>query len=362
MTSPCITKRTVVPGETRPSNLRAALIKAIQDSDLDRVTLLLDEDPSLIDAKDDAGLNISHTAAMYGYSRRTEVNKPIIDLLLERGLEPDIFACAYLRMHDAGNQLIASDPECVGAIAPNGSTALHFATEIGDLVFTRVLVEAGADVESRDKRGETPLLKALHAGPWKPEPADDIVEYLLSQGGSVTVHTAAAMGDIERLKVALDASPDRVDEPDDKGATPLYHAARNNRPEAVTFLLERGADVNKPSNEGRTPVSEATLHTLSQECDLDMLQGLVDAGAEYGIRTAIALNDVDRTETLLAENPELANNRDNWGPIHYAIHTWKPHIIKLLIQRGCELTEEDIGHIRRIADKKGVSADDVISA
>lgn len=344
------------------SDLRAALIKAIQESETDRVKSILDEDPSLIDAKDDAGLNISHTAAMYGYSRRTEVNKPIIDLLLERGLEPDIFACAYLRMHDEGDRLIAAHSDCVHATAPNDATALHFSAEIGDLVFVRSLVQAGADVDALDARGETPLLKALHAGPWKPEPADDIVDYLLSQGGSVTFHTAAAMGDIERLKVALDASPDRVDEPDDKGATPLYHAARNNRPEAVTFLLERGADVNKPSSEGRTPVSEATLHTLSQECDLDMLQGLVDAGADCGIRTAIALNDVDRTEALLTENPELANDRDNWGPIHYAIHTWKPHIIKLLIQRGYELTEEDIGHIRRIAYKKGVSADDVISA
>lgn len=350
-----------MPQET-DSDPHSQIIEAIQGSDLDQVRSLLDDDASLIDAKDDAGLILFHTAAMYGYSRRTEVNKPIIDLLLDRGLKPDIFACAYLRMSDTGSQLISSDPECVHSTTSRGATALHFSAEIGDLGFTRTLVEAGADIDSIDGRGETPLLRALHAGPWKPEPADDVVDYLLSQGAAVTHHVAAAMGDIDRLKATLDVSPDRIDELDDQGCPALFYSAKNNRPDAVAFLLERGTDVNRPCKDGQTPVSTATLHTLSQECDLGMLQSLVDAGAEYGIRTAIALNDIERTESLLKEDSSLANDRDNWGPIHYAVHTWKPEIIKLLVSHGCELTEEDIGHIRRIAEKKDVSVDSIISS
>ena len=340
---------------------RSQIIQAIQNSDLDLVTSLLDEDPSLIDAKDDTGLNVSHTAAMYGYSRRTEVNKPIIDLLLERGLEPDIFACAYLRLHNTGVRLIANDPDCVRSVAPNGATALHFAAEIGDLAFTTALVEAGADVDARDRRGETPLLKALHAGPWKPEPATDVVEYLLSKGAILSTHVAAAMGDVNRLRSAFDESPDHINDLDDQGCTSLFYAAKNNQPAAVSYLLEQGADVNKACADGQTPVSTATLHTFSQECDLEMLQALVDAGAEYGIRTAIALNDISRVKALLGEDPSLVHSRDDHGPIDYAIHTWKPDLIKLLIQRGRELTEEDIGHINRIAGKRGEAVDEILN-
>ncbi len=348
-----------MPSQT--PNPRTTLIKAIQDSDADRVASLLDEDPSLIEEKNDAGFSLFHTAAQYGYSRRTEQNKPIVDLLLDLGLEPDIFACAYLRMHDAGKGLIAENPDCVHATALNGATPLHFAAEIGDLTFTTMLVEAGANIEVQDRRGETPLLKALHAGPWKPEPATDVVDYLLSQGAKVSDHVAAAMGDLDRLRAAFDRSTDHIDDLDDQGCTPLFFAAKNNRPSAVSYLLERGADVNKAADDDQTPVSTATLHTLSQECDLDMLQELVDAGAEYGIRTAIALNDETRTETLLDEDPSLVNERENFGAIDYAIHTWKPEIIKLLVTRGCELTDEDIAHITRIASKRGESVDDILN-
>lgn len=93
-----------------------------------------------------------------------------------------------------------------------------------------------------------------------------------------------------------------------------------------------------------------------------MLQSLVEAGAEYDIRTAIALDDADRVTTLLINDPSLVNSREDFGPIDYAIHTWKPNIIKLLIQHGCELTDEDIGHINRIAEKKGVSVDSILKA
>ncbi len=113
-------------------DLSGDLIKAIQNTDLDRVTMLLDQDPSLIDVENDAGLSLFHTAAMYGYSRRTEENKPIVDLLPERGLEPNIFACAYLRRHEDGQQLIASDPACVHETSDRGLTALHFSAESGD--------------------------------------------------------------------------------------------------------------------------------------------------------------------------------------------------------------------------------------
>ncbi len=93
-----------------------------------------------------------------------------------------------------------------------------------------------------------------------------------------------------------------------------------------------------------------------------MLQGLVDAGAEYAIRTAIALNDRGRVDALLDEDPKHANDRTDHGPIDYAIHTWKPDIIKLLIQRGCELTEKEIGHVERIAAMKGVTVESILNA
>ncbi|MGH2353553.1 MAG: ankyrin repeat domain-containing protein, partial [Chloroflexota bacterium] len=139
---------------------------AAKAGDTSAVEALLSRDPDLLHAAED-GYPLLYWAAMYGYSGRTIRNKPVIDLLLARGAEFDIFAAAYLADAVQATTLLAADFTLANARDAHGATALHHAAERGATDVARLLVEHGADVQARDDYGRTPLHCAAHPGPWK---------------------------------------------------------------------------------------------------------------------------------------------------------------------------------------------------
>ena len=56
---------------------------------------------------------------------------------------------------------------------------------------------------------------------------------------------AATRGDVAEVKRILEAYPDRVDNPDEEGSTPLIAAAWTNKLEVVKTLLEHKADIHR---------------------------------------------------------------------------------------------------------------------
>ena len=55
---------------------------------------------------------------------------------------------------------------------------------------------------------------------------------------------SATGGDLARVKEILSEQPDKVDEGDEDGSTPLIAAAWTNQVEVVEFLLERKANID----------------------------------------------------------------------------------------------------------------------
>ena len=68
--------------------------------------------------------------------------------------------------------------------------------------------------------------------------------------------------------------------------TALFHAARNNRLAAVKLLVERGADVNRSD-----AVGIAALHRTSQQCSDELIQYLIDRGADAHLRCYVACGE-----------------------------------------------------------------------
>ena len=99
------------------------------------------------------------------------------------------------------------------------NTALHFGGVPDELVIW--LVEQGLDVNTPDYYGRTPLYKHATLG-------RDTVKLLYELGGD-------------------------IQKPDTYGSTPLHTAAGFFRPKIVSFLIEKGADVNPKTDMGRTP-------------------------------------------------------------------------------------------------------------
>ena len=93
----------------------------------------------------------------------------------------------------------------------DGKTALHIAASLGNIELATLLVEEGADIDSRDNLGATPIHYAVRAA------RHEMVCWLISCGASVSagcnsgdtpLHDAAVFGDIRVCKTLIDAGAD----------------------------------------------------------------------------------------------------------------------------------------------------------
>ncbi len=286
--------------------------------------------------------------ARYGCSGRTERYCDVIDEALAAGVVANLWTCALLQANDLAERIVADTPLAVRETDENGATPLHHAAERGNAVLAARLCALGARVDVVDALGETPLVKALHAGPWKPEPAVAVVEILREHGAAVDLFALAAMGDADGLATAL-GSGASANETDGYGRTLLFIAAHNNRLDAVRILLAGGADPNVAAHDGQTPLAAACLHTLSQECDIEIVRLLVGHGAPMSIEAAIVLEDLQAIRGFVARDAALLDGQDHESALGYAIHAWHPTSLRCLIQSGARPNAKNWQHIERIA-------------
>lgn len=121
-----------------------------------------------------------------------------------------------------------------------GDTALHVAAAAHEVEVARVLLAAGAEVGSVNRRGATPLHYAADGNPasarWAPDNQVEVVRSLIEAG----------------------ADPNALDK---SGVSPLHRAIRNRCAGAVRALLAGGADAALKNGSGSTPLDLATKTT-----------------------------------------------------------------------------------------------------
>jgi ankyrin repeat protein len=86
---------------------------------------------------------------------------------------------------------------------------------------------------------------------------------LVGCGPSVDIWTAAEQGDIKAVKQHLDAGTD-VNAKDKYGRTPLDEAARKGHKEIAKLLIAEGADVNAKDQWGRTPLHRVETKEITE--------------------------------------------------------------------------------------------------
>jgi formylglycine-generating enzyme len=142
------------------------------------------------------------------------------------------------------------------------------------------LIALGADVNARNKRGDTALLEV--AGDRRRK---DIVELLISKGAKVNVANsfgqtplalATQSNATEIMEVLLFAGAE-VDSRDNGGETPLMRAQSK---EGARILLSKGTDVNASDKRGRT-----ALIRQASNGNKEAVEALVSAGADISVRS-----------------------------------------------------------------------------
>jgi hypothetical protein len=138
----------------------------------------------------------------------------------------------------------------------SGDTGLHIVVARNDAVWTRFLLQRGADPNIRNKKGITPLQLATALG------FTDGVEALIKGGASVNVS-------------------------DQTGETPLITAVHSRNVPLVRLLLEKGADPDHNDNSGRSARNYVALMSgntlLSQEIDnADKKRAAAGTKKDYG--------------------------------------------------------------------------------
>jgi uncharacterized protein len=179
---------------------------AIREGDRGKVDALLTADVGLLAAKDQNGLG-AYAAAKY--SGRND----IATLLLDKGLELDIFAACMAGAKDSVLAFIDKNPELVRAYSPDGWTPLHLACFFAQPDVAEALIARGADVRARSRNPmQNAPLHAAAAGRNK-----DAVQALLEHGADVNarqhggwtaLHAASQNGDVEMVRLLIAGGAD----------------------------------------------------------------------------------------------------------------------------------------------------------
>jgi uncharacterized protein len=181
--------------------------EAIRAGDRGKVETLLNTNAGLLGAKDEKGLG-AYTAAKY--SGRNE----LAAMLLERGVELDLFAACMAGARERAAELIGREPELAKAYSHDGWTPLHLACFFGHPTLAEILVVQGAEVNARSRN---PMQ-------------------------NMPLHAAAAGRSREAVRILLEHGAE-VNARQEGGWTALHAASQNGDAETVRLLIAAGADV-----------------------------------------------------------------------------------------------------------------------
>jgi len=173
---------------------------------------------------------------------------------------PALHYATICALNNIVESLIAERSRGVNALGFNrNETPLAVASSrFGHAETSRILLQNGADTNTRDKYDCSPLGRASENG------HADVVRVLLEHGanvmardstGTTPLHTSSAYGQPRSARVLLEHGAD-VHAKGKDGVTPL-HWASNERVDRI--LLDHGVGPNAKDNFSRTPLREARV-------------------------------------------------------------------------------------------------------
>ncbi len=242
-----------------------ALSEAIFNDDIEAVRGLLAQESPGLDVKVKGGYAALDYAVMYVQPNSLE----IIQLLLTEGASPNSFSST-------------------------GGTPLHYVAARNFTDRGRLLLEHGAQVDSRSKPDKT-LGEAMRESETQKALPSDLraVNRLV---GYTPLYKAVAYGSTDMITLLLDNGAD-INARSNVGLTPLHEAAFSSKLRSLKLLLEAGADVSARSESGLTSLHVAAVRSKLTSADeinhIRILSVLVKAGADVRAEDTSGLTPLD---------------------------------------------------------------------
>ncbi|MDR3691793.1 MAG: hypothetical protein P4L46_20605 [Fimbriimonas sp.] len=226
-------------------------------------------------------------AREYGFASWSKLKRHVEDVPSRRSL--------FLRAlrggdRDAVRLLLDTDPALIHSYDEEafGSPAIMIAAERDDRPLVDLLLERGADIDSRSTwwAGSFGAIDTA---------SDSMSEYLLARGATLTAHAAARLGLVKELREIIRESPEVVFERGGDGQYPLHFSKT---PEIVEILVGAGAELDARDLDHTSTAAQFRI------METDVCRKLIEVGATADVYIAIMLEDLPLLERLIDDDPE----------------------------------------------------------
>ncbi|KAF5744649.1 hypothetical protein HS088_TW07G00226 [Tripterygium wilfordii] len=244
-------------------------------------------------------------------------------------------------------------------------TVLHSAARAGNLSAVRETLTSTEEGELKEllgkqnQSGETALYVAAEYG------YVDVVREMIqcydladasikARNGFDALHIAAKQGDLEVLKVLMEAHPELSMTVDLSNTTALHTAATQGHIEIVNFLLEAGSSLATIArSNGKT-----ALHSAARNGHLEVVKALLamepgiarrmDKKRQTPLQMAVKGQNIEVVDELIKADPSAINITDTKGntALHIATRKGRAQILKLLLAHK----ETDIKAVNRTGE------------